>query len=253
MEPVKAMTFRSEHITEGKISIDEDKATPIFPPYAGRVTRLMAKPGDMVEGRPAAVLHRSRRHGAGAERFPRRARRRQPRKVARDDHRDRREAESYALQGQGRGMRDFQQRPPTRPGSGRPARRQIPRSRRRATASPSSVRPMPRSPHSRTARSVRDADLCADVRHRRAAQDRTRPIRQLYRDRHRRPGLHHRRSLDGVARRLCSRKRSAEGSRRAAARLHRARLSEDDVQGQHRTFGVARSEHPPPDGARDDR
>jgi cobalt-zinc-cadmium efflux system membrane fusion protein len=53
MEPVKAMTFRSEHITEGKISINEDKATPIFPPYAGRVTRLMAKPGDTVtRGQP---------------------------------------------------------------------------------------------------------------------------------------------------------------------------------------------------------
>ena len=53
MEPVKPMTFRSEHMTEGKISINEDKATPIFPPYAGRVTRLMAKPGDMVErGQP---------------------------------------------------------------------------------------------------------------------------------------------------------------------------------------------------------
>ncbi len=53
MEPVKAMIFRAEHMTEGKISINEDKATPIFPPYAGRVTRLMAKPGDMVErGQP---------------------------------------------------------------------------------------------------------------------------------------------------------------------------------------------------------
>ena len=53
MEPVKTMTFRSEHVTEGKISINEDKATPIFPPYAGRVTRLMAKPGDTVErGQP---------------------------------------------------------------------------------------------------------------------------------------------------------------------------------------------------------
>jgi cobalt-zinc-cadmium efflux system membrane fusion protein len=57
MEPVKAMTFRSEHITEGKISINEDKATPIFPPYAGRVTRLMAKPGDVVEkGQPLFFL-----------------------------------------------------------------------------------------------------------------------------------------------------------------------------------------------------
>jgi cobalt-zinc-cadmium efflux system membrane fusion protein len=53
MEPVKAMTFRSEHLTEGKISINEDHATPVYPPYAGRVTRLMAKPGDTVErGQP---------------------------------------------------------------------------------------------------------------------------------------------------------------------------------------------------------
>ena len=52
-EPVKPMVFRSEHVTEGKISINEDRATPIFPPYAGRVTRLMAKPGDTVEkGQP---------------------------------------------------------------------------------------------------------------------------------------------------------------------------------------------------------
>ena len=76
IEPVATKVFRSEHATEGKISINEDHATPIYPPYAGRVTRLMAKPGDAVEARRAAVLHRSRRHGAGAERFPRRARRR---------------------------------------------------------------------------------------------------------------------------------------------------------------------------------
>jgi cobalt-zinc-cadmium efflux system membrane fusion protein len=57
MEPVKTMTFRSEHVTEGKISINEDKATPIFPPYAGRVTRLMAKPGDTVaQGQPLFYL-----------------------------------------------------------------------------------------------------------------------------------------------------------------------------------------------------
>lgn len=53
MAPVKAMLFRSEHTTEGKISLNEDRATPIFPPYAGRVTRLLAKPGDVVErGQP---------------------------------------------------------------------------------------------------------------------------------------------------------------------------------------------------------
>jgi cobalt-zinc-cadmium efflux system membrane fusion protein len=53
IEPVKPMVFRSEHVTEGKISINEDRATPIYPPYAGRVTRLMAKAGEAVEqGQP---------------------------------------------------------------------------------------------------------------------------------------------------------------------------------------------------------
>jgi cobalt-zinc-cadmium efflux system membrane fusion protein len=36
-------------MTEGRISINEDQATPIFSPYPGRVTRLMAKPGDVVK------------------------------------------------------------------------------------------------------------------------------------------------------------------------------------------------------------
>jgi membrane fusion protein, heavy metal efflux system len=53
IEPVATRVFRSEHATEGKISINEDHATPVYPPYAGRVTRLMAKPGDSVRaGQP---------------------------------------------------------------------------------------------------------------------------------------------------------------------------------------------------------
>ena len=49
LKPVIKRVFRSEHITEGKISINEDHSTPIYPPYAGRVTRLMAKAGDYVK------------------------------------------------------------------------------------------------------------------------------------------------------------------------------------------------------------
>lgn len=49
VEPAATRVFRTEHATEGKISINEDHATPVFPPYAGRVTRLMAKAGDMVK------------------------------------------------------------------------------------------------------------------------------------------------------------------------------------------------------------
>lgn len=48
IEPVTVKSFRSESVTEGKIAVDEDKSTPIFSPYAGRVTKLLAKPGDQV-------------------------------------------------------------------------------------------------------------------------------------------------------------------------------------------------------------
>ena len=97
MDPVKPMTFRSEHITEGKISINEDRATPIYPPYAGRVTRLMAKPGDTVErGQPlfyieAADMVQAQNEFLTALAAINRAKSRVT------HHRDHREAESHAL------------------------------------------------------------------------------------------------------------------------------------------------------------
>src|SRR6266699_6978831 len=48
VEPVQQQVFRSEHVTEGKIAVDEDRSTPSFSPYAGRVTKLFVKPGDTV-------------------------------------------------------------------------------------------------------------------------------------------------------------------------------------------------------------
>ena len=48
VEPCQEKTFRSEYVTEGKIAVDEDRSTPIFSPYAGRVTKLFVKPGDVV-------------------------------------------------------------------------------------------------------------------------------------------------------------------------------------------------------------
>ncbi len=57
IEPVSERTFRSELITEGKIAIDEDRATPVFSPYAGRVLKLLARPGDrVVAGQPLFVI-----------------------------------------------------------------------------------------------------------------------------------------------------------------------------------------------------
>jgi membrane fusion protein, heavy metal efflux system len=57
VEPVSEEIFRAEHVTEGKIAINEDSSTPIFSPYAGRVTKLLVKPSDVVErGQPLFVV-----------------------------------------------------------------------------------------------------------------------------------------------------------------------------------------------------
>jgi membrane fusion protein, heavy metal efflux system len=48
VQPVVERAFRAEHVTEGKIAVDEDRSTPVFSPYAGRVTKLLARPGDKV-------------------------------------------------------------------------------------------------------------------------------------------------------------------------------------------------------------
>jgi membrane fusion protein, heavy metal efflux system len=56
-ETVRSQVFRAEHVTEGKVSVNEDRATLIFSPYSGRVTKLLAKPGDSVErGQPLFVV-----------------------------------------------------------------------------------------------------------------------------------------------------------------------------------------------------
>lgn len=55
--PVAEVVFRTEHMTEGKIAVDEDRATLVFSPYSGRVIKLLAKPGDAVKaGQPLFVV-----------------------------------------------------------------------------------------------------------------------------------------------------------------------------------------------------
>jgi cobalt-zinc-cadmium efflux system membrane fusion protein len=46
---VRQVAFRDERATDGKIAINDDTTTPVFSPYSGRVSRLIAKPGDHVE------------------------------------------------------------------------------------------------------------------------------------------------------------------------------------------------------------
>lgn len=57
VQPVELRAFRTEVLTEGKIAVDEDRVTRIFSPYAGRITKLLAAPGDKVErGQPLFVI-----------------------------------------------------------------------------------------------------------------------------------------------------------------------------------------------------
>jgi cobalt-zinc-cadmium efflux system membrane fusion protein len=57
IEPVTERVFRAEIVTEGKIAVDEDRSTPVFSPYAGRVTKLLVRPGDsVVQRQPLFVI-----------------------------------------------------------------------------------------------------------------------------------------------------------------------------------------------------
>jgi cobalt-zinc-cadmium efflux system membrane fusion protein len=55
--PVAVHEFVSEELTEGKIAVNADRATPVYSPFSGRVIRVIAGLGDRVkEGAPLATL-----------------------------------------------------------------------------------------------------------------------------------------------------------------------------------------------------
>lgn len=57
---VRQVAFRDERATDGRIAINEDTTTPVFSPYSGRVSRLIARPGDLVErGAPLFAIEAS--------------------------------------------------------------------------------------------------------------------------------------------------------------------------------------------------
>jgi membrane fusion protein, heavy metal efflux system len=57
VEPTTRHVFRSELVTEGKIAVDEDRSTPVFSPYSGRIIKLLAKPGETVtSGQPLFMI-----------------------------------------------------------------------------------------------------------------------------------------------------------------------------------------------------
>jgi cobalt-zinc-cadmium efflux system membrane fusion protein len=57
IQPAVERSFRAEYVTEGKVAIDEDRSTPVFSQYTGRVTKLLARAGDSVtKGQPLFVI-----------------------------------------------------------------------------------------------------------------------------------------------------------------------------------------------------
>ena len=46
---VERRTFRSVQVTDGGIALDEERVTPVFSPFSGRVTRVFVKLGDQVK------------------------------------------------------------------------------------------------------------------------------------------------------------------------------------------------------------
>ena len=61
VEPVGLHPFVSEELTEGKIAVNGDRTTPVYSPYSGRVTRVIAALGDTVRRAPRSPpwTHRS--------------------------------------------------------------------------------------------------------------------------------------------------------------------------------------------------
>jgi cobalt-zinc-cadmium efflux system membrane fusion protein len=57
---VRQVSFRDERATDGKIAINEDTTTPVFSPFSGRVSKLIARPGEHVErGAPLFAIDAS--------------------------------------------------------------------------------------------------------------------------------------------------------------------------------------------------
>jgi membrane fusion protein, heavy metal efflux system len=48
VQPVEERVFRDTTATDGRIALDDDLVTPVFSPYSGRITKLIARAGDLV-------------------------------------------------------------------------------------------------------------------------------------------------------------------------------------------------------------
>jgi len=60
IEAVALRPFVSEERADGKIAVNADRATPVYSPYSGRITRVIANLGDLVlQGAPLATIDAS--------------------------------------------------------------------------------------------------------------------------------------------------------------------------------------------------
>ena len=60
VEAVALHPFQAEEQTDGKIALNADRTTAVYSPYSGRVTRVVAGPGDLVAaGAPLAYVEAS--------------------------------------------------------------------------------------------------------------------------------------------------------------------------------------------------
>jgi cobalt-zinc-cadmium efflux system membrane fusion protein len=58
--PVTALSYAPQIHAEGRIALDDDLSTPVFSPVSGRVTRVMARAGDVVQaGAPLFAVQSS--------------------------------------------------------------------------------------------------------------------------------------------------------------------------------------------------
>jgi membrane fusion protein, heavy metal efflux system len=65
IEAVHPREFRAERIAEGRIAYNEDRSTPVFSPYSGRVVRALARLGDMIRaGEPLLEIETTDLAGA---------------------------------------------------------------------------------------------------------------------------------------------------------------------------------------------
>ncbi len=55
IEEVQPREFRAERVSEGRIAYNEDRSTPVFSPYSGRVVRVLARLGDEIRAGEALL------------------------------------------------------------------------------------------------------------------------------------------------------------------------------------------------------